>query len=52
MAILDGMMMKQAAMRAYNDAWMLLLLSFICVLPAVALLRKPGARRAAVADAH
>lgn len=52
MAILDGLMMKQAAMRAYNDAWMLLLLSFICVLPAVALLRKPGARRAAVADAH
>jgi DHA2 family multidrug resistance protein len=54
LAVLDGTMMKQAAMLAYNDAWMLLLLSFICVAPAVFLLGRPKARlaAAAAADAH
>jgi DHA2 family multidrug resistance protein len=50
-AVLDGIMMKQASMLAYNDAWMLLLLTFVCVVPAVFVLKKPRAR-AAVADAH
>jgi len=44
LAILDGTMMRQAAMLAYNDSWMLLLASFICVVPAVFLLRRPRAR--------
>ena len=50
-AVLEGIMMKQASMLAYNDAWILLLLTFICVVPAVFMLRKPRAR-AAAADAH
>lgn len=52
LAILDGTMMRQAAMLAYNDAWMLLLISFICVAPAVFLLRKPQSRRGPAVDAH
>jgi len=51
-AILDGTVMRQAAMQAYNDAWILLLLSFICVAPAVFLLRRPQSRKAAAVDAH
>ena len=46
-------MMRQASMRAYNDAWLLLLASFVCVVPAVFLLRRPRAVQAsAPADAH
>lgn len=52
MAILEGTVMRQAAMRAYNDAWMLLFISFICVAPAVLLLRRPGGRAAPSGDAH
>jgi MFS transporter, DHA2 family, multidrug resistance protein len=54
MAMINGQLMKQAAMLAYNDAWMLLLVSFLAVLPAVLLLRKPHSRahHAAAADAH
>jgi MFS transporter, DHA2 family, multidrug resistance protein len=54
LAIVDGVLMRQAAMLAYNDAWILILLSFLCVIPAVFLLRRPGSRAAAVAaaDAH
>jgi DHA2 family multidrug resistance protein len=52
LAILDATMMRQASMQAYNDAWLLLLMCFICVAPAVFLLRKPRSRQAATADAH
>ena len=52
LAVLDGTMMRQASMLAYNDAWILLLISFICVAPAVFLLRRPAARPAVAADAH
>jgi MFS transporter, DHA2 family, multidrug resistance protein len=55
LAMLDGILMRQAAMQAYNDAWMLLLLTFVAVVPAVFLLRKPSARAASAAagaDAH
>ena len=52
LAVLDGTMMRQAAMLAYNDAWMLLLISFVVVIPAVFLLRKPSRRAAAAVDAH
>jgi len=37
-------------MQAYNDAWLLLFVAFICVAPAVFLLRKPHAHVAA--DMH
>ena len=43
-AALNGTLMRQASMQAYNDAWLLLLVCFICVAPAVFLLRKPAAR--------
>ncbi|AHG89972.1 drug resistance transporter, EmrB/QacA subfamily [Gemmatirosa kalamazoonensis] len=48
--ILEGSLMKQAAMLAYNDAWMFILLSFLCVIPAVFILRRPKGRVAV--DAH
>jgi DHA2 family multidrug resistance protein len=52
MALLDQETMRQASMLSYNDAWMLLLLTFICVAPAILLLRKPRGRSAAPAEAH
>ena len=51
LALLDQQTMRQASMLSYNDAWMLLLLTFICVSPAILLLRRPRGRAAAV-DAH
>jgi MFS transporter, DHA2 family, multidrug resistance protein len=51
LALLDQQTMRQASMLSYNDAWMLLLLTFLCVSPAVLLLRRPRGRAAAV-DAH
>ncbi|HEV7365626.1 MAG TPA: DHA2 family efflux MFS transporter permease subunit [Gemmatimonadales bacterium] len=52
LAMLDQETMRQAAMLSYNDAWMLLLLTFICVAPAILLLRKPRGRSAPPAEAH
>ncbi|MEO8480868.1 MAG: DHA2 family efflux MFS transporter permease subunit [Acidobacteriota bacterium] len=54
LAMMDGVLMRQASMLAYNDAWMLILFSFVAVVPAVFLLRKPSSRAAAAAsaDAH
>jgi DHA2 family multidrug resistance protein len=49
--LLEGTVMKQAAMLAYNDAWLFILLSFLCVVPAVFILRRPKGRAAPV-DAH
>ena len=51
LAILDQQVTRQAAMLSYNDAWMLLLLTFLIVSPAILLLRRPKGRAAAV-DAH
>jgi MFS transporter, DHA2 family, multidrug resistance protein len=39
-AALDGTVMKQATMLAYNDAWLFILLTFLCVTPAVLFLRR------------
>ena len=39
-------------MLSYNDAWMLLLLSFLMVSPAILLLRTSRGRRGAAGDAH
>jgi MFS transporter, DHA2 family, multidrug resistance protein len=41
LAILDQQVMRQASMLSYNDAWMLLLITFLVVAPAILLLRKP-----------
>ena len=51
LTVLDGMVMRQSSMLAYNDAWWLILVCFACVAPAVFLLHKPSAR-AVIADAH
>src|SRR4051812_49530416 len=51
-ALVQGGIAKQAAMLAYNDAWMLILLSFLAVIPAVFLLKKPSGKPAAPVDAH
>ncbi|HMA04015.1 MAG TPA: hypothetical protein VKP02_16730, partial [Gemmatimonadaceae bacterium] len=50
-AILDLTLMKQASMLAYNDSWLLILLSFLVVAPAVLVLRKPQPMVGPV-DAH
>ena len=52
LALLDQQVMRQASMLSYNDAWMLLLLCFLVVSPAILLLRKPRGESRAPADAH
>jgi hypothetical protein len=44
--------MREASMLSYNDAWLLLLLSFLVVAPAIFLLGKTHARAGAAVDAH
>ena len=51
LTIIDGMVMRQASMLAYNDAWWLILICFALVAPAVFLLHKPGGKRVMV-EAH
>jgi MFS transporter, DHA2 family, multidrug resistance protein len=51
-ALIQGGLVRQAAMLAYNDAWMMILLSFLAVLPAVFLLHKPRNSAVPPADAH
>jgi DHA2 family multidrug resistance protein len=50
MKIMDLTVTKQATMLSYNDAWMLILLSFVVVAPAVLILKKPKGHGAV--DAH
>ena len=52
LAILDQEVTRQAAMLSYNDAWMLLLLTFLLVSPAILLLRSHRGTRAEPVDAH
>ena len=52
MALLDQQVTRQAAMLSYNDAWMLLLLTFLVVSPAILLLRSHRGSRDAPVDAH
>jgi len=49
---LDGQVTQQAAMLSYNDAWLLLLESFLVVAPAVFLLKRPKPGQELPADAH
>jgi DHA2 family multidrug resistance protein len=51
MAIMDATVNRQAAMLAYNDAWILILWSFVIVAPAIFFLKRPKAPAAGV-DAH
>jgi DHA2 family multidrug resistance protein len=52
MGLLEGQVMRQAAMLAYNDCWLFILISFLVVIPAVFLLRKPRGMGGAPVDAH
>jgi len=51
-AMLDGSVTRQAAMLSYNDAWIMIMLTFVAVAPAVLLLRAPRARKGPAPDAH
>jgi hypothetical protein len=46
--------MRQASMLSYNDAWMFILIVFVCVSPAILMLRRPKAAAAGdpPPDAH
>jgi DHA2 family multidrug resistance protein len=50
-AAVDQALTAQALMLSYNDAWMLILKSFLLTAPAILVLRKPRGR-AAIGDAH
>ena len=52
LALLDQQTMRQASMLSYNDAWMLLLITFIVVSPAIFFLRPHGPRTGGPVDAH
>jgi DHA2 family multidrug resistance protein len=48
---LNGIVSRQAATESYNDAFLLILLVFVCTSPAVLLLRPPKGKSAAAAAA-
>jgi DHA2 family multidrug resistance protein len=52
LALLDQETMRQSSMLSYNDAWMLLLLTFVCVAPAILFLRGSRARTGPPVNAH
>jgi DHA2 family multidrug resistance protein len=50
--VLEQMVMRQASMLSFNDAWMMILLSFVIASPAILLLGKPKKRPSAPAEMH
>jgi DHA2 family multidrug resistance protein len=52
LAQINGLVMRQAAMLAYNDSWMLILICFLCTAPAILLLRKPRGKPAGGGEMH
>ena len=50
--LLDAQVNRQAAMLSYNDAWMLVLTTFMVVAPAILLLRRRRRPAQAVMEAH
>ena len=51
-ATIERTLMRQAQMLAYNNSWLLILITFVCAAPAILLLRKPKGGAAPAADAH
>ncbi|HEY5086461.1 MAG TPA: hypothetical protein VII66_03795, partial [Gemmatimonadaceae bacterium] len=51
-AMLDGEVTRQAAMLSYNDAWIMIMLTFVVVSPAILLLRAPGIRKGPAPEMH
>jgi hypothetical protein len=49
---LNGQVMLQANMLSFNDAWVFILIVFVCVSPAILLLRKPKPHPGMQVDAH
>jgi DHA2 family multidrug resistance protein len=49
--LLNQQVTQQASMLSYNDAWILLLITFVVVSPTILLLRKPKGKAVAI-DAH
>ena len=49
---LNGTLMRQATTMSYNDAFLMILIVFVCTSPAILLLRKSGGAPAAAAEAH
>jgi MFS transporter, DHA2 family, multidrug resistance protein len=52
LGVLEQMVMRQASMLSYNDAWMVIMISFVVVSPAILLLRKAKGPPRSMADAH
>ncbi|HEU4753464.1 MAG TPA: DHA2 family efflux MFS transporter permease subunit, partial [Armatimonadota bacterium] len=52
LALIERTLMHQATMLAYNDSWMLILITFLCTAPAILLLRKPQGPPSAAAEMH
>jgi DHA2 family multidrug resistance protein len=51
-AMLEGSLTKQASMLSYNDAWIMIMLTFVIVSPAILLLRAPRPRSGPAPDMH
>ena len=51
-AMLEGTVMRQASMLSYNDAWIMIMLTFVAVMPAILLLRAPKPRSGPAPDMH
>jgi len=49
---LENLISTQGRLLAYNDAWMLILMAFVCASPAILLLSKPKRSAAPPPDAH
>jgi len=49
---LDGQVMQQASMLAFNDSWLFILLVFTLVSPAILLLGRPKHASPVAVDAH
>lgn len=51
-AVVDQTIQRQALTMSYDDGFLLILIVFACMIPAVFILRKPEGRTAPPADAH
>ncbi|MDQ6718385.1 MAG: DHA2 family efflux MFS transporter permease subunit, partial [Gemmatimonadota bacterium] len=50
--ILDRQVNQQASMLSFNDAWVFVLIVFVCVSPAILVLRRPRGHASMPAEAH
>ena len=50
--ILDSQVNQQSSMLSFNDAWVFVLIVFVCVSPAILILRRPRGHAGMPAEAH